>query len=50
VNQAAEDFSIAIRKKATSLAIAAGREVDRQSVAIALLRELDRTYPLAFAP
>jgi BirA family biotin operon repressor/biotin-[acetyl-CoA-carboxylase] ligase len=50
VNQAPGDFSAAIRGGATSLAIATGESIDRQSVAIALLRELERTYSLAFAP
>jgi BirA family transcriptional regulator, biotin operon repressor / biotin---[acetyl-CoA-carboxylase] ligase len=47
VNQAPGDFSIEIRNNATSLAIATGKSVNRQSVAIALLRELERTYALA---
>jgi BirA family biotin operon repressor/biotin-[acetyl-CoA-carboxylase] ligase len=49
LNQAPGDFSIEIRNNATSLAIATGKSVDRQSVAIALLRELERTYALALA-
>lgn len=49
VNQAPDDFSDAIRTSATSLAIVIGENIDRQSVAIALLRELERTYALAFA-
>jgi BirA family transcriptional regulator, biotin operon repressor / biotin---[acetyl-CoA-carboxylase] ligase len=48
VNQEPDDFSIAIRGNATSLAIATGKSVDRHRVAIALLRELERTYALAF--
>lgn len=49
VNQAPDDFSIEIRNNATSLAVVTGKSVDRQSVAIALLRELERTYALALA-
>ncbi len=49
VNQAPGDFSIEIRDNATSLAVATGQSVDRQRVAIALLRELERTYALALA-
>lgn len=50
VNQAPGDFSSAVRMSATSIAIATGGKVDRQSVAIALMRELERTYALIFAP
>lgn len=49
VNQAPGDFSIEIRNNATSLAIVTGKSVDRPRVAIALLRELERTYALALA-
>jgi len=49
LNQEPDDFSIAIRDNATSLAIATGKGVDRSRVAIALLRELERTYALVFA-
>lgn len=49
VNQEPGDFSDAIRNSATSLAIAAGKNIDRTDAAIALLRELERTYALAFA-
>jgi BirA family biotin operon repressor/biotin-[acetyl-CoA-carboxylase] ligase len=48
LNQEPDDFSITIRDNATSLAIATGKSVDRHGVAIALLRELERTYALAF--
>lgn len=48
VNQESDDFSITIRGNATSLAIATGKSVERHRVAIALLRELERTYALAF--
>jgi len=44
VNQALQDFPEELRDKAVSLAMALGRQVDRQSFAIALLRNLDRTY------
>jgi BirA family biotin operon repressor/biotin-[acetyl-CoA-carboxylase] ligase len=50
VNQAPGDFSSAIRMSATSIAIATGRDVDRQSIATALMGELERTYALIFAP
>ena len=45
VNQRAEDFPEELRSTATSLSIVLGRPVERQAIAIALLRELDRTYP-----
>jgi BirA family biotin operon repressor/biotin-[acetyl-CoA-carboxylase] ligase len=44
VNQSREDFPEELQTKAISLAMALGKRVDRQSFAIALLRELDRTY------
>jgi BirA family biotin operon repressor/biotin-[acetyl-CoA-carboxylase] ligase len=44
VNQALEDFSRKLRGPAISLAMALGRQVDRQKFAIALLRNLDRSY------
>jgi BirA family transcriptional regulator, biotin operon repressor / biotin---[acetyl-CoA-carboxylase] ligase len=44
VNHAVEDFPPELRNTATSLAIAAGRRVNRGSFAIALLRELERRY------
>lgn len=44
VHQAPEDFSDELRSRATSLAMALDRPVDRQEFAIALLRNLDRTY------
>ena len=44
VNQALEDFPKELQSRAISLAIALGRQVDRQNFAIALLRNLDRTY------
>lgn len=48
VNQAAEDFSEEIRSRATSLAMAVNRQVNREEFAAALLRELDRTYCASF--
>ena len=44
VNQSREDFPKELKSRAISLAMALGKPVDRQSFAIALLRELDRTY------
>ncbi|HJX24683.1 MAG TPA: biotin--[acetyl-CoA-carboxylase] ligase [Chthoniobacterales bacterium] len=48
VNQAPEDFSDEIRSRATSLAMAVNRQVNREEFAIALLRDLDRTYCASF--
>jgi BirA family biotin operon repressor/biotin-[acetyl-CoA-carboxylase] ligase len=44
VNQLLEDFPEELQDKAISLAMVLGTQVDRQKFAIALLRELDRTY------
>src|SRR4029453_2836198 len=44
VNQALEDFPKELQSRAISLAIALGRQVDRQNFALALLRDLDRSY------
>src|SRR6476661_5478021 len=44
VNQSREDFPKKLQSRAISLAIALGKQVDRQSFALALLRKLDRTY------
>ena len=49
VNQSREDFSRKLQSRAISLAMVLGRQVDRQSFAIALLRDLDRTYRARFA-
>jgi len=49
VNHSAEDFSEELRERAISLAIALGRKIDRHQFAIALLRNLDRTYAEIFA-
>ena len=48
VNQALEDFPKELQSRAISLAIALGRQVDRQNFAIALLRDLDRSYRECF--
>jgi BirA family transcriptional regulator, biotin operon repressor / biotin---[acetyl-CoA-carboxylase] ligase len=48
VNQALEDFPKELESLAISLAIALGRQVDRQNFAIALLRDLDRSYKERF--
>jgi BirA family transcriptional regulator, biotin operon repressor / biotin---[acetyl-CoA-carboxylase] ligase len=44
VNQSREDFPKELQNRAISLATALGKQIDRQSFAIALLRKLDRTY------
>lgn len=44
VNQKLEDFPPELQNSAGSIALAAGREIDRQELAIALLRKLDSTY------
>ena len=44
VNQSREDFPKELQSRAISLAMVLGRQVDRQKFAIALLRNLDRTY------
>ena len=49
VNQSREDFPKELQRRAISLAMAIGKQVDRQSFASALLRELDRTYREKFA-
>lgn len=48
VNHAAADFPEELRARATSLAIALDRQVDREQFATALLRNLDRTYAETF--
>ena len=47
-NHCLEDFSKTLRSRATSLAIALNREIHRHQFAVALLRNLDRTYAAAF--
>jgi len=44
VNQCREDFPAELQDRAISLGIASGRQVDRQTFAVALLRNLDLTY------
>ena len=44
VNHRPEDFSEELRARAISLAIALDREVDRHQFAVALLKNLDRSY------
>lgn len=48
VNHAPKDFSEELRDRATSLAIACRRRLDRHLLALALLRNLDRTYAELF--
>jgi BirA family biotin operon repressor/biotin-[acetyl-CoA-carboxylase] ligase len=50
VNQSLEDFPPELRNRAISLAMAWQRPVDRQKFAVAVLRNLDRTYRARFAP
>ena len=50
VNQSREDFPRELQSRAISLAMALGRQVDRRNFAIALLRDLDRTYRVRFSP
>jgi BirA family transcriptional regulator, biotin operon repressor / biotin---[acetyl-CoA-carboxylase] ligase len=49
VNQSRDDFPAELQDSAISLAMALGRQVDRQKFAIALLRNLDLTYREKFA-
>lgn len=49
VNQALEDFPKDLQPRAVSLAMALGRQVDRQKLAVAILRSLDRIYRERFA-
>jgi len=44
VNHQLEDFSGELGARATSLAMALGRQIDRHQLAIALLRDLNLTY------
>jgi BirA family biotin operon repressor/biotin-[acetyl-CoA-carboxylase] ligase len=44
MNQALEDFPKGLQPGAIAIAMALGRPVDRQNFAIALLRNLDRSY------
>lgn len=49
VNQRLDDFPVELQDRAISLAIALGRQVDRQNFAVALLRHLDLTYREKFS-
>ena len=49
VNQSRDDFPSELQDRAISLAMALGRQVDRQNFAVALLRNLDFTYREKFA-
>lgn len=48
VNQSRDDFPAELRERVISIAIALGRQVDRQKFAFALLRNLDLTYRQKF--
>jgi BirA family biotin operon repressor/biotin-[acetyl-CoA-carboxylase] ligase len=48
LNHAEEDFPPELRTRATSLALALSRKVDREKFAVAILRDLDRTYKVSF--
>jgi BirA family biotin operon repressor/biotin-[acetyl-CoA-carboxylase] ligase len=48
VNHALSDFSEELRERATSLAILRRKRLDRHRLALALLRNLDRTYAELF--
>lgn len=48
MNQTGLDFPEQLRERAGSLAMTAGKQIDRQLFAIALLRNLDRTYRALF--
>jgi BirA family biotin operon repressor/biotin-[acetyl-CoA-carboxylase] ligase len=49
VNHQPEDFSEELRDRAISLAMALDRQIDRQQVAVALLKNLDQSYCEVFA-
>jgi len=49
VNQSSDDFPVDLQGRAISLAMALGQRVDRQKFAVALLRNLDRTYRVRLA-
>jgi BirA family transcriptional regulator, biotin operon repressor / biotin---[acetyl-CoA-carboxylase] ligase len=49
VNQCRDDFPTELQDRAISLAMALGRQVDRQNLAVALLRNLDLTYRAKFS-
>jgi BirA family biotin operon repressor/biotin-[acetyl-CoA-carboxylase] ligase len=49
VNQCRNDFPVRLQDRAISLAMALGRQVERQNFAVALLRKLDLTYREKFS-
>ena len=49
VNQSRDDFPAGLQDRAISLAMALGRQVDRQNFAVALLRNLDLAYREKFS-
>lgn len=49
INQPLEAFPAELQGRAGSLAMAAGRAIDRREFAVALLRELDRSYGREFS-
>ena len=49
VNQCRDDFPAELQDRAISLAMSLGRQVGRQNLAVALLRNLDLTYREKFA-
>ena len=49
VNQCRDDFPAELQHRAISLAMALGRQVERQNFAVALLRNLDLTYREKFS-
>ena len=49
VNQSRDDFPAGLQDRAISLAMALGRQVERQNFAVALLRNLDLTYREKFS-
>ena len=49
VNQSRDDFPAELQDRAISLAMALGRQVERQNFAVALLRNLDLTYREKFS-
>ncbi len=50
VGHAVADFPIELRASATSLALAAGRVVEREAVLVAILRHLNRWYDSVVVP
>ena len=48
VNQTDQDFSKEIRERAGSLAMAAGKQINRQGFALTLLLKLDKNYRALF--